>query len=84
MKMNRENREALKEFLSGGRFVFGFVVLNVCFVAFVLNYAANWLEAQPTPQEQRFKVVDRYENRCDVVQYNPNGSARYSYFLDCK
>ena len=81
--MNRENREALKEFLSGGRFVFGFVVF-VFVVAFILNCAANWLEAQPTPQEQRFKVVDRYENRCDVVQYNPDGSARYSYFLDCK
>jgi hypothetical protein len=47
-----------------------------------MNGAANWLEAQPTPSNQRFEVVDEYKG-CDVVQYNPDGSARYSYFLDC-
>ena len=81
--MNRENKEALKEFLSSPKFVFAFLVF-VFVGAFILNCAANWLEAQPTPQEQRFKVVDRYENRCDVVRYNPDGSARYFYFLDCR
>ena len=38
---------------------------------------------EPKPEPQRFEVVDEYKG-CDVVQYNPDGSARYSYFLDCR
>jgi hypothetical protein len=63
-------------------FVIFFVGLGV--LAFLMNGAANWIEAQPTSQNEKFKVVDRYDNRCDVVQYLPTYSARYYYFLDCK
>ena len=80
--MKREDREALLDFISSSGFVFGFVVF-VSIVAFILNGAANWLDAQPTPSNKRFEVVDEYKG-CDVVQYNPDGSARYSYFLDCR
>ena len=30
-----------------------------------------------------FAVVDRYEDRCDVVQWSDNQMATYKYFLDC-
>ena len=63
-------------------FVIFFVGLGV--LAFLMNGAANWLEMQPTPQNEKFKVVDRYDNRCDVVQYLPTNAARYYYFLDCR
>jgi len=48
-----------------------------------MNGAANWLEAQPTPPDQKFAVVDTYKG-CDVVQYTPTNAARYTYFLDCR
>lgn len=51
--------------------------------AFLMNGVANWLEAQPSPPDQKFAVVDTYKG-CDVVRYTPDNSARYSYFLDCK
>jgi hypothetical protein len=80
--MKPDDKEALKEFLSAAKLglgVFGVVVL----LSIILNGAANWLDAQPTLSNQRFEVVDEYKG-CDVVQYNPDGSARYSYFLDCR
>ena len=30
-----------------------------------------------------FAVVDRYEDRCDVVQLSDGNLATYKYFLDC-
>lgn len=79
--MTNDDKEALREFLSGAGVAVG--IFGVVFVVYLLlNGAANWLESQPTPKEQRFEVVDTYKG-CDVVQYNPDGSARYSYFLYC-
>jgi hypothetical protein len=62
-------------------FIIFFVGLGV--LAFFMNTATNWLEMQPTPQDERFKVVDKYRG-CNVIRYAPDNSARYSYFLDCK
>jgi len=63
----------------------GIIVVSVLGVlSFAMHFTANWLEMQPTPENEKFKVVDRYDNRCDVVQYTPTYSARYSYFLDCR
>lgn len=81
--MTNDDKEALKEVLLGAR-NFILIVALVFLLYAIINGAANWLEAQPTPSNQRFEVVDRYENRCDVVRYNPDGSARYSYFLHCE
>jgi hypothetical protein len=61
-------------------FVIFFVGLGV--LAFIMNCAANWIEMQPTPENNKFKVVDTYKG-CDVVQYTPTNSAKYSYFLHC-
>ena len=58
------------------------VVLVLGFLAFLMNAAANWLELQPSPNE-RFQIVDTYNNRCDIIQYSPTNAARYTYFLDC-
>ena len=44
---------------------------------------------KPSPQthtvtpKTNFAVVDRYEDRCDVVQWSDNQMATYKYFLDC-
>ncbi len=61
--------------------IFGGVLI---FLATVMNAATNWLESQPSAPDRKFSVVDRYYNRCDVVQYTPTNAARYTYFLDCK
>jgi hypothetical protein len=39
--------------------------------------------AEPQPEPKRFEVVAKYEE-CNVVRYDPDYSARYSYFLDCR
>jgi hypothetical protein len=45
---------------------------------------------KPEPQnhtatpKSNFAVVDRYEDRCDVVQWTDNQMATYKYFLFCK
>jgi hypothetical protein len=61
-------------------FVIFFVGLGV--LAFLMNGAANWLEMQPTPQDERFKVVDKYRG-CEVVRYAPQNDAKYHYLMYC-
>ena len=54
--MTNDDKEFLKEFVSGamlGVGAFGVVVL----LTVILNGAANWLDAQPLPSNQRFEVV---------------------------
>ena len=81
MKMTTDDKEFLKDFLSGVMLGVGTLGV-VTLLAITLNGAANWLDAQPTPSNQRFEVVDEYKG-CDVVRYTPDGSARYSYMLYC-
>ena len=44
---------------------------------------------KPSPENHtvtpktNFAVVDRYEDRCDVVQWSDNQMSTYKYFLDC-
>jgi hypothetical protein len=59
------------------------VVLFLVMLSILMHGAANWIEMQPTPPDQRFAVVDTYRG-CSVVQYTPTNAARYTYFLDCK
>ena len=42
-------------------------------------------EKQPAPATPRsnFVVLDRYEGRCNVIQWDNGSFAEYKYFLDC-
>ena len=66
-----------------GLFIFS-ILIGILLLGILINDVANWLEAQPSAPEQKFEVVDRYNNRCDVIRYLPTNAARYYYFLDCK
>ena len=57
--------------------------VGIILLAVGMNVAANYIESTPTSADEKFMVVDRY-NGCSVVRYNPDHSARYSYFLDCR
>ena len=65
-----------------GPFIF-VIVVSVLLYAYIVYNSANWQEPQPSSPDQKFAVVDTY-NQCDVVQYSPTNAARYHYFLDCK
>ena len=57
-------------------------LIGISAIALAIHGAANWLDMQPSPPDQKFAVVDVYKG-CEVVQYTPDNSARYTYFLDC-
>ena len=57
--------------------------VGLILLAVGMNVAANYIESTPTSADEKFMVVDRY-NGCSVVRYDPEYSARYSYFLDCR
>jgi hypothetical protein len=61
-----------------GPFIFTAIV-SIFLLAFLMNTS---FESQPSPSDQKFAVVDKYQG-CDVVRYSPTNAARYSYFLDC-
>ena len=77
--MTENNKYIIKEFLlvvgvtSGVFVVFGII----CLVVINLSTGGK-------PLKSSFEVVDRYDNRCDVVRYTPQNDAKYHYFLDCK
>ena len=58
-------------------------VLNGIFVGLLIAYVIVLNAGDPEKSEGKFQVVDTYRN-CEVIRYVPEGSARYSYFLDCK
>ena len=58
------------------------IIVGIAALSFLINGAANWLESQPSPPDQKFSVVDAYKG-CDVVRYTPDNSAMYTYFLNC-
>jgi len=66
--------------MTKGIFIF---VIGISIVMFGLNVGMNYIEAQPSPKDEKFVIVDTYKG-CDVVRYTPTLSANYSYFLDCK
>jgi len=79
--MTNDDKQFLKEFLLGAR-NFILIVALVFLLYAIMNGAANWLDAQPTPLEQKFEVVDEYKG-CEVVRYAPDNTATYKYFLYC-
>jgi len=57
--MKPDDKEFLKEFLSGAMLPVGILGV-VVLLAITLNGAANWLDSQPTPSNQRFEVRAQY------------------------
>jgi hypothetical protein len=47
----------------------------------VINPGENVKE--PVSSKSNFEVVDRYQDRCDVVRYTDSSMATYKYFFDC-
>ena len=45
-------------------------------------YAINWMYSQPTLEDKKFVIIDKYKE-CDVIEYAPTNAARYQYFLHC-
>jgi hypothetical protein len=58
-------------------------LFGISAIALAIHGAANWLDMQPPVSSQKFEVVDTYGG-CDVVRYNPDYSAHYTYLLHCK
>ena len=63
--------------MTKGIFIF---VIGISMVMFGLNVSMSHIESQP---KTRFEVIDTYQG-CDVVQYLPEYSGRYYFFLHCK
>jgi hypothetical protein len=61
--------------------LFGIVIGVVFITGFYVFTTED--KIQPTPENEKFEVVDTYKG-CDVVQYTPTNVASYHYFLDCK
>jgi len=74
--MTEDDKAAFKEFRNG----FALAIAVVGFGILIIGA----LSMNNTPiNEASFEVVDKYDNRCNVIRYTPENSARYVYFLDC-
>jgi hypothetical protein len=76
--MTEEDKYALKEFLRG---VGVFVGASVVFIFILIALA--YFGSGGKPLEPSFEVVDKYDNRCNVIRYTPHQAAEYKYFLHC-
>ena len=61
--------------------VVGMVFLTGLYV--FLSPVENVKPAEALDSKGSFVVVDRYQDRCDVVQWHYSMLAEYKYFLDC-
>ena len=60
------------------------IFVIVCMITSpLIFYMVKPQALQPDAPKSNFEVVDTYKG-CDVVQYTPDYSARYTYFLDCR
>ena len=57
------------------------VGMGVLSLFMVINPGENVKE--PVASKSNFEVVDRYQDRCDVVRYTDSSMATYKYFFDC-
>jgi hypothetical protein len=58
-------------------------VIGIVFITGFYVFTTEDKPAEAAPPQSNFTVVEQYKG-CDVVQYTPDHSARYTYFLDCK
>jgi hypothetical protein len=60
------------------------VIVGMGFLSLLMVINPGEDVKESVASKSNFEVVDRYQDRCDVVRYTPDQSARYTYFLDCK
>ena len=58
-------------------------IIGASIILLALYWAKPSTETPPVTKSS-FAVVDRYEDRCDVVQWSDNQMATYKYFLHCE
>ena len=75
--MSRDDKQALKELLSGAGFV---VVVVGLFILFVILIGQS---QNPPVESQSTKVVGTYKE-CDIIQWHYGPLAEYKYFLYCE
>ena len=59
-------------------------IIGCCFTILAFYMMKPSSQNHTVTSKTNFAVVDRYEDRCDVVQWSDNQMATYKYFLDCK
>ena len=59
------------------------VIIGACITLLAFYMLKPSPENHTVTPEKDFAVVDRYEDRCDVVQWSDNQMSTYKYFLDC-
>ena len=59
------------------------VVLGMGFLSLFYVFLSPVKNAEALDAKGSFEVVDRYQDRCDVVRYTVPIEAKYHYFLDC-
>ena len=74
--MTEDDKQFLKEFLSGAGGVIVVVGLFILFIA-LIGQAQN-----PPVEQQSTKVVGTYKE-CDIIQWYYGPLASYKYFLYC-
>ena len=58
------------------------VVIGMAFLSLIVMISTGE-DVKPVEPKSNFEVVDRYQDRCDVVRYTVPIEAKYHYFLDC-
>ena len=59
------------------------VVVGMVFLTGIYVFISPVENAEALDTKGTFTVVDRYQDRCDVVQWHYSMLADYKYFLDC-
>jgi Na+-transporting methylmalonyl-CoA/oxaloacetate decarboxylase gamma subunit len=78
-QMNQEDKEALKDFLSGVATVFAVLAIFVAVIA-VLGWSVE--PTKHKQEKQETEVVGHYKE-CDVVRYTNSDFAQNKYFIYC-
>jgi hypothetical protein len=59
------------------------VVVGMGFLSMLYVFMGPVENVKPVEPKSNFEVVDRYQDRCDVVGYTVPIEAKYHYFLNC-
>jgi hypothetical protein len=59
------------------------VIVGMGFLSLFYVFISPVENVKPVEPKSNFEVVDRYQDRCDVVRYTVPIEAKYHYFLDC-